>query len=95
VLVDNPVWFDWFHGGLNFQIEHHLFPRIPRVHFRRLQPIIQEFCLKHDLKYHNYGFIRGNGIVLDTLHQVAQQIRFLLASANSSHRFVSDDVKSK
>jgi fatty acid desaturase len=31
--VDCPEWLDWFHGGLQFQIEHHLFPRVPvRAH---------------------------------------------------------------
>lgn len=33
--VDCPWWMDWFHGGLQFQIEHHLFPRIPRHNLRK------------------------------------------------------------
>ena len=32
--------FDWFHGGLQFQIEHHLFPRVPRYNLRKLKPIV-------------------------------------------------------
>lgn len=28
--VDTPAWLDWVHIGLQFQIEHHLFPRLPR-----------------------------------------------------------------
>eukprot|EP00919_Chromeraceae_sp_WS-2016_P021433 GHVR01050600.1.p1 GENE.GHVR01050600.1~~GHVR01050600.1.p1 ORF type:complete len:246 (+),score=-10.23 GHVR01050600.1:3713-4450(+) len=32
--VDCPKWMDWFHGGLQFQIEHHLFPRLPRFNLR-------------------------------------------------------------
>ena len=32
--VDCPRFMDWFHGGLQFQIEHHLFPRLPRHNLR-------------------------------------------------------------
>ncbi|ONM41438.1 Delta(8)-fatty-acid desaturase 2 [Zea mays] len=34
-----PPWMDWFHGGLQFQVEHHLFPRLPRCHLRRVAPL--------------------------------------------------------
>ncbi|HYH56951.1 MAG TPA: fatty acid desaturase, partial [Anseongella sp.] len=43
----------WLLGGLNFQIEHHLFPRISHVHYPALSKIIRENCLRHDLPY-NY-----------------------------------------
>ena len=36
----------FFHGGLNYQIEHHLFPRISHVHYHKIKPIIQEWCKK-------------------------------------------------
>ena len=32
--VDCPPWMDWFHGGLQFQVEHHLWPKIPRHNLR-------------------------------------------------------------
>ena len=38
-------------GGLNYQIEHHLFPTMPRPNLRRAQPIIRGFCLRSDLGY--------------------------------------------
>jgi len=38
-------------GGLNYQIEHHLFPSMPRPSLRRSQPMIQEFCQQHGLPY--------------------------------------------
>ncbi|KAM1388357.1 hypothetical protein ACFX2I_016496 [Malus domestica] len=34
-----PSWTDWFHGGLQFQIEHHLFPRLPRRNLRKIAPL--------------------------------------------------------
>jgi fatty acid desaturase len=38
-------------GGLNYQIEHHLFPNMPRPSLRRAQPIIRAYCPEHDLPY--------------------------------------------
>jgi fatty acid desaturase len=38
-------------GGLNYQIEHHLFPSMPRHSLRRSQPLIREFCLQQGLPY--------------------------------------------
>jgi len=38
-------------GGLNHQIEHHLFPSMPRPNLRRSQPLIREYCQQHGLPY--------------------------------------------
>jgi fatty acid desaturase len=38
-------------GGLNYQIEHHLFPSMPRPNLRHSQPLIREYCLQRDLPY--------------------------------------------
>ena len=39
-------------GGLNYQIEHHLFPAMPRPNLARARAIIQAFCSDHDIAYH-------------------------------------------
>ena len=41
--VDCSEWMDWFHGGLQFQIEHHLFPRVPRHNLREVQKLVKAF----------------------------------------------------
>lgn len=41
----------FFHGGLNYQIEHHLFPKICHVHYHKLQPIVQQWCKDFNIKY--------------------------------------------
>ncbi len=41
----------WLCGGLNFQIEHHLFPKISHVHYPKLQKLVQETCREFNLKY--------------------------------------------
>ena len=38
-------------GGLNYQIEHHLFPRMPRMNLRRAQPLVRAFCDRHAITY--------------------------------------------
>lgn len=42
----------WCIGGLNFQIEHHLFRHICHIHYPQIAPIVQEFCKQHWLPYH-------------------------------------------
>jgi linoleoyl-CoA desaturase len=41
----------WFFGGLNFQIEHHLFPRICHVHYRRIASIVEQTCREFGVRY--------------------------------------------
>ena len=43
----------WYVGGLNYQIEHHLFPRVCHVHYRQLSPIIESLAAKHGVPYHS------------------------------------------
>ncbi len=38
-------------GGLDYQIEHHLFPRMPRANLPRSQPFVRDFCARHGLAY--------------------------------------------
>ena len=45
--------FSWFVGGLNFQIEHHLFPNICHVHYKKISRIVQETAHEFNLPYHS------------------------------------------
>jgi len=49
-LVSNRL-LDYLYGGLNYQIEHHLFPTMPSINLRRSRPIVMAFCAAHDLPY--------------------------------------------
>lgn len=75
--VDCPTWMDWFHGGLQFQVTHHLFPRMPRHNLRKASGYVKEFCAETGLKYEVYGFGESNGRMLDRLAEVARQARYL------------------
>jgi Fatty acid desaturase len=46
----NPL-LSWFVGGLNFQIEHHLFPRICHVHYAALAPLVEKTCQEFGINY--------------------------------------------
>lgn len=82
--IDCPRWLDWFHGGLQvhhfnkFQVEHHLFPRIPRHNLRQVQPYVKQFAQDHGLPFHSYTFSKGNTFVLGALRDVANQVGAVL-----------------
>ncbi len=42
---------DWILGGLNYQIEHHLFPSMPRVNLKRARPLVRAYCAERDIAY--------------------------------------------
>lgn len=48
----NSRIFSWFLGGLNYQVEHHLFPNISHVHYRKLSELVQNMAKKYDLPYY-------------------------------------------
>ena len=73
--VDCPTWLDWLHGGLQFQVVHHLFPRIPRHNLRKAQKYVVRFCEETNIPYVRYGFVQGNGEVLGRLGEIAKQAR--------------------
>lgn len=45
--------FSWFVGGLNFQVEHHLFPNICHIHYKKIAPIIKQTALEFNLPYYS------------------------------------------
>lgn len=49
----------WFVGGLNFQIEHHLFPQICHVRYPAIAKIVQEVCREYGLAYHVHPTFRA------------------------------------
>ncbi|KAK3671826.1 hypothetical protein LTR78_008371 [Recurvomyces mirabilis] len=81
--VDCPCWLDWFHGGLQFQAVHHLFPRMPRHNLRRAQGFVREFCEDVGIPYAIFGFVEGNGKVIGRLGEVAKQARMLAGCQRS------------
>jgi fatty acid desaturase len=63
-------------GGLNYQIEHHLFPSMPRPSLRRAKPLIEAFCREHGVAYAETGLFRSYAAALRHLHRVGEPLRF-------------------
>lgn len=62
-------------GGLNYQIEHHLFPSMPTPHLRRAQPIVREYCAELGLPYESTGLLASYARALRHLHAVGAPLR--------------------
>ena len=56
--VSCPVWMDWFHGGLQYQIEHHLYPDLPRHQLRAASGYVRPMCAKLGIRYHAPEFLQ-------------------------------------
>lgn len=70
----NPV-LDWAMGGLNYQIEHHLFPSMARCNLRRARPLVRAHCEREGVAYVETGLFRSYAIVVDYLNNVGLRAR--------------------
>ncbi|HEV3398852.1 MAG TPA: acyl-CoA desaturase [Actinomycetes bacterium] len=69
-------------GGLNYQIEHHLFPTMPRPNLRRAQPLIRAFCQQHGLPYAEASLFGSYAEAIRHLHTVGQPLRPTIAATD-------------
>jgi fatty acid desaturase len=74
VLMSRNVRGSWFVtfalGGLNYQIEHHLFPNMPRPSLHLARPIVREYCREHGVPYTETGLFASYRIVVQYLNRV-------------------------
>lgn len=71
----NPGLFvDWFWGGLNYQIEHHLFPTLPRPNLSRCSQLVKEFCVENELPYMVDDYMTGYIESLRLLENVSKLV---------------------
>jgi fatty acid desaturase len=52
-------FIDLMYGGLNYQIEHHLFPSMPRNNLRRARSVIQAYCVLRGVPYHETSLLES------------------------------------
>jgi len=57
-FATNSKVVSWLVGGLNFQIEHHLFPKISHVHYPAISKIIKQACIEYGINYIEYPRVR-------------------------------------
>ncbi len=77
--VVNPRWLDWlldlWFGGLNSQIEHHLFNSMPENRLREARKIVKSFCKEHGIPYCETGFFQTYWRILGFLREVSKPLR--------------------
>jgi fatty acid desaturase len=66
---------DWVLGGLNYQIEHHLVPNMPRPNLRRAQPLVRAFCHDHGLPYTEASLFGSYAQAIRHLHDASAPLR--------------------
>ncbi|MEV0245113.1 acyl-CoA desaturase [Nocardia sp. NPDC050712] len=76
VLTSRNVRGSWLtdtvFGGLNYQIEHHLFPSMPRPNLRRAKPMVEEFCAEIGVPYRETGLLDSYAEALGHLNAVGR-----------------------
>lgn len=69
--VTSTPFVDWFCGGLQYQVDHHLFPMIPRHNLKKVHALVESFCKEHKVTYHETDMMTGTVEVLSHLTHVA------------------------
>jgi fatty acid desaturase len=74
VLTSRNITGGWFiekaTGGLNFQIEHHLFPNMPSGNLKRARPIVKAYCEQLGVQYTETSLLKSWAIVVRYIHRV-------------------------
>jgi fatty acid desaturase len=73
--VRGGLFVDAALGGLNYQIEHHLFPAMPTPNLRRAQPIVRDYCAEIGVPYEMTGLMESYRQALRHLHDVGAELR--------------------
>ena len=69
--VTSNLFTDWFCGGLQYQVDHHLFPMLPRHNLGKVHKLVHQFCIDYGVTYHEADMITGTYEVLSHLSQVS------------------------
>ncbi len=73
--VSGGWWATTLMGGLNYQIEHHLFPSMPRPHLSKARVIVKDYCKTLDVPYTETTMLQSYGIVIEYLNRVGLSAR--------------------
>jgi len=68
-------FIDFWYGGLNYQVEHHLFPSMARNQLSEAQAIIRKFCEDQQINYYETSMFKSYVEILDYLHIVSAPLR--------------------
>lgn len=74
-------WVDQLLGGLNYQIEHHLFPSMPRANLRHARKLVRAYCAEHHIAYTETTLLDSYTIALRYLHSLGRPLRLARIAA--------------
>lgn len=72
--IDSTKNWDWFHGGLQYQIEHHLFPQLPRHRLPLVKPVLLEICSRHGIRYESVESLESVRLCLENFREIASEV---------------------
>tara|TARA_B100000945_G_C20419352_1_gene616921 strand:+ start:418 stop:1800 length:1383 start_codon:yes stop_codon:yes gene_type:complete len=75
-IKTEPSYLDFIHVGLQFQIEHHMYPRIPRHNLRKVRNMVQRICEKFNLNYVELSFLNANICTWKKLKEVSSATKY-------------------
>lgn len=67
--VHQSLFNDWFSGHLNFQIEHHLFPTMPRHNYWKVAPLVKSLCAKYGIEYQSKTLLTAFADIVHSLKE--------------------------
>jgi fatty acid desaturase len=73
--ITGGLWATILMGGLNYQIEHHLFPSMPRPHLRAARTLVREHCGRNDVPYVEASLLASYRTVIGYLNRVGLAAR--------------------
>ncbi|SJN35771.1 Fatty acid desaturase [Microbacterium esteraromaticum] len=73
--VTGGWWATSLFGGLNYQVEHHLFPSMSRLNLSRAREVVRDYCLANDVPYTETTVLRSYAIVIKYLNEVGLAAR--------------------
>jgi fatty acid desaturase len=85
--VHGGLFNDFWYGGLNYQVEHHLFPSMPRNNLKRAQKIVRAYCQEHAIAYYETSMLQSFREILLFLHTVSAPLRVKGISTTPKPRF--------
>jgi fatty acid desaturase len=72
--VDDGWFVGWFMGGLQYQVEHHIFPYVPRHNLPKTRQLVEALCKKHRVPYKSTSLTVGTIEVLKHLGEVTEHV---------------------
>lgn len=79
--VEGGLLNDFWYGGLNYQVEHHLFPSMPRNNLKKAQKIVRAYCQEHAIAYYETSMLQSFREILHFLHTISAPLRVRQTSA--------------